>query len=106
MQKLLANSTFVQGHEAVVVEPLVRDGVEVSVTVVEAAGGPVALVPVEVAMHESEADILDAELDLQRHSARLQAWLVARIFAVCNGKVCARSLLSYQIQSLDCQPRA
>ena len=42
---------------------------EFSVTVIEAAGGPVALLPTEISLVDPEDLIIDAQLDLDLHDA-------------------------------------
>ena len=52
----------------VIVEPYVA-AQEFSVTVIEAAGGPVALLPTEISLVDPEDRIIDAQLDLDLHDA-------------------------------------
>ena len=53
---------------AVMVEPYVA-AQEFSITVIDAAGGPVALLPTEISLSDPEDLLVDAQLELDMHDA-------------------------------------
>ena len=63
--------------DTAVLEPAVGHGAEFSCVVIDTPKGPVALPPTELGVYDLEHDILDANLDMERHAARIEVrtWL-------------------------------
>lgn len=72
MQMLMLMLADLQGMEEIVVEPLLRDILEFSTLVVGTQEGPVASMPLQIRIYDSEEMFIDAELELQRFLNRVK----------------------------------
>lgn len=63
---------MMQGHRELVVEPLVRNMMEFSVTVIDTPAGPRAFMPLEIEIDDPEVDFIDADLQVQKFFATVE----------------------------------
>ena len=70
---LTVRHCLLQGlDDTVILEPAVGHGAEFSCVVIDTPKGPVALPPTEFGVYDLEHDILNANIDMERHAARIE----------------------------------
>ena len=71
--------SFMQGHVEIVVEPLLRNIMEFSVTVIDTPDGPRAFMPLEIEVDDPELDFMDFDLEVQKFFATTEVRKANRV---------------------------